>query len=244
MLEQYGIIALGALVLIFVAIKGVIDMAASIEYATGTFPRLAKWAESKGWQRMMLTLTLIFYVGTLYEMLKQPSSPPICSNNPGTTEITRIAQDDSELRRRLALLTKAAPRNSLRRQTIDLVTEINLFWADRPSPTQQPIPNPATDADRAHNDKLERDWKELTLAYNSRQFNERIVGIAKQYAAKGVPVGYLERSSEQPERLIGAGPYGGYSLDNCAQFMSDLCQLRELAFHVDAYGERIDSSKF
>jgi hypothetical protein len=144
----------------------------------------------------------------------------------------------------LATLTKHAPKNSLRHQTIELVNEINLFWADRSAPTQQPIPNPTTDADRAHNAQLERDWKEVMLAYKSKQFNERIIGITKQYEAKGVLVGYLERSAEQPDRLIGALPYGGYSLDNCAQFMSDLCQLRELAFHVGAYDERIDSSKF
>jgi hypothetical protein len=91
---------------------------------------------------------------------------------------------------------------------------------------------------------LERDWKEVTLAYKSKQFNERVLGIAKQYLEKGVSVGYLERSAEQPDRLIGALPYGGFSLDNCEQFMSELCQLRELAFHVDAYDERVDASKF
>jgi hypothetical protein len=153
----------------------------------------------------------------------------------------RIVQLESRINE---LTPVPPPSNSLRHRTIKLVNEINLFWADKSVPTQQPIPNPATDADRAHNAKLERDWKEVTLAYKSKQFNERVLGIAKQYLGKGVSVGYLERSAEQPDRLIGALPYGGFSLDNCEQFMSELCQLRELAFHVDAYDERVDASKF
>jgi hypothetical protein len=149
-----------------------------------------------------------------------------------------------ECKSTLASLTKPAPSNSLRHRTIEVVNELNLFWANRPTTPQQPVQNPATDDDRARNTKWERYWNETKVAYQSRQFNDRILGIAKEYLTKGVPVGYLERSAEQPDRYIGALPFGGFSLDACDQYMSELCQLRELAFHVDAYDVRIDSSKF
>ncbi len=56
---------------------------------------------------------------------------------------------------------------------------------------------------------------------------------------KGIPVGFLE-AAEQPERLIGAGAYGGIgSFEECSKFMSDVCYLRELAYHVDAQDEPI-----
>jgi hypothetical protein len=143
-----------------------------------------------------------------------------------------------ECKSTLASLTKPAPSNSLRQRTIGLVNELNLFWAKR---TQQPIQNPTSDGDRARDARY---WQETTVAYKSREFSERVLGLVKEYQTKGVSVGSLERSAEQQERLIGAMPYGGSSLDACEQYMNELCQLRELAFHVDAYDARIDSSKF
>jgi hypothetical protein len=167
------------------------------------------------------------------------------------SELTLHTQPDpSELRTveecksTLASLTKPLPTNSLRHQTLELVNELNLFWVNRPAPPQQPVQNPATDEDRARNAKWDRYWNETKVAYQSKQFNQRILGMVKKYLIQGVPVGFLEKAAEQPERYFGALPYGGFSLDTCDQYMNELCQLRELAFHVDAYDIRIDSSKF
>jgi hypothetical protein len=149
-----------------------------------------------------------------------------------------------ECKSTLASLTKPAPANSLRHRTVELVNDLNLFWISSPTAPQQAVPNPTTDDDRARNGKWDKYWKELNAAYQRKEFNQRIRGIVKEYQTKGVPVGYLDRAAEQPDRLIGGMPYGGFSLDTCDQYMSELCQLRELAFHVDAYDARVDSSKF
>lgn len=247
MLREYFIVFYGAVVIAFLLLREVIDMFASIEYAEGAFPRLAKLAESKKIHRLLLVATMIFYGGTLYEMLSQPPMPPICAQSAAKTEITAIVQENSELKDKLAILTKPEPSNSLRHRTIALVNDLNEFWAKRPpQPTQQqmPVQNPASDADRARNAEWDRYWRETTTAYQSNGFNDRILGIVREYAAKGVPTGYLERAAEQPERLIGALPYGGFSLTNCENYMTEMCLLRELAFHVDAYDNRIDATKF
>lgn len=110
MLREYFIVFYGAIVIAFLLLKGAIDMFASIEYAEGAFPRLAKLAESKKAQRLLLLATMIFYGGTLYEMLSQPPMPPICAPSPTKTSVTTLVQENSELKDRLAVLTK--PRAS------------------------------------------------------------------------------------------------------------------------------------
>lgn len=145
----------------------------------------------------------------------------------------------------LEILTKPEPKDSLRRRTISIVNDLNLFWNQRPVPPQpQPVQNPASDEDRARKAKWDRYWQEAKVAYMNRNFNERVLGIVRAYKNLGIPTGYLEQSAEQQDRLIGSVPFGGASLDNCVGFMSDLCQLRELAFHVNAEDKRIDPPDF
>jgi hypothetical protein len=62
----------GGVVVLFILLGAAIDMAARIEYAEGAFPKLKQWTESKKWHRTLLIGTLLFYGGTLYELLKQP----------------------------------------------------------------------------------------------------------------------------------------------------------------------------
>jgi hypothetical protein len=39
--------------------------------------------------------------------------------------------------------------------------------------------------------------------------------------------------------MIGAPWFGGYAIDSCAGYGNDLCQLYELAYHVDAHDNAI-----
>jgi hypothetical protein len=78
-----------------------------------------------------------------------------------------------------------------------------------------------------------------TVAYAREGFNERVLGIVREYKNKGVPIGFLENEAQQQDRQIGAFPFGGFSLDNCDRYANDLCQLRELAFHVDTRDQMI-----
>jgi len=246
-MQQVLLAWFGAIVLLFVLLKGAIDTLASIDYAQETFPFLKRWSATKKWHRIVLLATCLFYGGTLYELLKEPPlfTPPI--PNSGTLSIVEVAKENRDLRAELAVLTKPAPPNSLRHRTFELVNELNLFWANRPTPPPQPVPNPMSDIDRARNARWDRYEKETRAAYQSREFNQRILGIVRDYQAKGVSIGYLDKAAEQPERFIGSSlpsPDGGFSLDPCDQFMSELCRFRELAFHVDAYDARVDPTKF
>lgn len=144
----------------------------------------------------------------------------------------------------LEALTKPEPKDSLRRRTIKLVNDLVLFWSERPLPPQQPVPNPTTDDERIRNAAWDRYWQDVTAAYTNKDFKDRILGIVREYKAKGIPTGYLEQATEQPGRLIGAVPYGGYDLNNCDRYENEACQIRELAFHVDATDKRIDSPDF
>jgi hypothetical protein len=88
--------------------------------------------------------------------------------------------------------------------------------------------------------KTSRLVKDAKAAYLEAEYRQRIVGIVREYQTKGVDTGYMERGFDQPERLVGAAPFGGWQLDNCMAYMNELCQLRELSFHVNEKDERID----
>ncbi|HTR68145.1 MAG TPA: hypothetical protein VMH85_20365, partial [Terriglobales bacterium] len=141
------------------------------------------------------------------------------------SQITLIAPADpgqvkaiEECRGTLAALTKPEAKDSLRRRTIQLVNDLGLFWSRIPMPPQQSVQNPANDEERKRNEAWAEYWRRTTVAYTSKDFNQRILGIVREYKAKGVPVGFLEVSAEQPDRLIGAAPYGGFSLEHCEAY--------------------------
>jgi hypothetical protein len=157
-----------------------------------------------------------------------------------TVENSRNVQLEAKLK---DLAPFQEPKDSLRRRTIKLVNDLNLFWIQQPAP-QMPIQNPATDEDRKRNATWDLYWQKLKVAYMNRDFNEQILGIVREYKAKGIPTGFLEQQAEQQDRLIGALPFGGYSLDTCDKYANELCQLKELAFHVNAQDRRIDPPDF
>ena len=63
----------GAIVLFFFVLRAIIDLAASIDYAQEAIPLLKRFAETKKWHRILLTATCLFYGGTLYDLLTQPT---------------------------------------------------------------------------------------------------------------------------------------------------------------------------
>jgi hypothetical protein len=130
------------------------------------------------------------------------------------------------------------PKDSLRRKTLRIVKELMEFWSTRPLPAQ-PVPNATSDEDRKRNAVWDQYWREAQTAYGSANFRNRLLGIVREYKNKGIETGFLERSLEQPERLIGSFPYGGWQLDNCFQFESEICLLHEMAYHVDAHDQAI-----
>jgi len=94
-MESVGLAIFGGVVLLFLLIGAAIDMAARIEYAQETFPALKRLAQSKEWRGILLLATCVFYGGTLYELLKEPASPPIVNPDPSVKAITPIVQENS-----------------------------------------------------------------------------------------------------------------------------------------------------
>lgn len=99
---------------------------------------------------------------------------------------------------------------------------------------QQPVQNASTEEDRQRNAAWDQYWRDAKAAYLNADYRHRLVGIIREYKNKGIDTGYMEQAFDQPDRLVGAAPFGGWQLDNCMQYMTELCQLRELAYHVDA----------
>lgn len=104
---------------------------------------------------------------------------------------------------------------------------------------QQPVQNASTEEDRQRNAAWDQYWRDAKAAYLNADYRHRLVGIVREYKNKGVDIGFMEQGFDQPERLVGAAPYGGWQLDSCMQYMNELCQLRELAYHVDAHDQPI-----
>jgi hypothetical protein len=181
---------------------------------------------------------VVYVAAWFYTMQPTVTLPPIPFNKK-SADVMALQQCHDKL----ALLSTPERSDSLRRRTIKLVNDLNLFWSRRPAPQQQ-VQNPSTDEERARNVAWDRYWREVNVAYSNRDFNGKVLEIVRQYKNEGIPTGFLEQSAEQPGRLIGAPPMGGFSLDNCDRYMNELCQLRELAFHVNARDRRIDPPDF
>jgi hypothetical protein len=157
-------------------------------------------------------------------------------------DIGTLGSENTALKAQL-VAAKELPESpsSLRRRTISLVYDLDEFWALHPSTIATKVQNPATDEERQRNTAYDRYWAEIGVAYRSRHFNQRISGIVNEYKNKGIPVGFLFVYETQPERILGAPWFGGVDpLDQCGAYGSDICQLLELAYHVEAHDQRID----
>lgn len=228
--------AIGAAIVFL--LYGIINLLRSVwlEHSTD-----AKGTTTQGVGGALVVLAIIAAFGLGVKLAYVDARSAIVLSAPADAGQTK---ELTECKGNLATLTKPEAPDSLRRRTTRLVSDLSIFWSKRPAPTQQPVSNPTTDEERRRNADLDRYWREAKAAYVRQDFSDRILGIVREYKNKGVPIGFLETGAEQPDRLIGAVPYGGFALDNCDRYANEVCQLRELAFHVDAYDIRIDSSKF
>jgi len=146
--------------------------------------------------------------------------------------IERLKKENRDFQSQLAELTVAEPSDSLRRKTLKLVYDLSLFWNRRPTPLPK-IQNPSTEEERERNAKFDKYWQDAEAAYRTAGFNERILEIVRQYKSKGIEIGFLEDEALQSNRQIGSEPFSGSGLRDCSHYWNDLCQLRELAYHVD-----------
>jgi hypothetical protein len=150
------------------------------------------------------------------------------------TQVADLQQKNIVLNNQVQKLTpKTEASNSLRRRTDQLANELqkylNTRYQEHP-PRIYPdssIPNP--DEDRKKAIKKAQDYDQETQNYFLAHFQERMVGILKEYDAKGVRTGYLIPSAGRGSLNI--SPVGFPYADDCSD---DLVRFRELAYHVDA----------
>jgi hypothetical protein len=183
-----------------------------------------------------------FIIRTIYidhESLVTYTSQLSNDNNIQKQRIASLQSENDVMRQNLQV-EFVEPKTSLRRKTMQLVYELNDFWGKRAIPAQPAVQNPATDEERQRNAAWDKYWRDAKSEYVAKDYRHRLVGLVREYKTKGVDTGFMEQGFDQPERLVGAGVYGGWQLDNCGQYMNELCQLRELSFHVDAHDQRID----
>ena len=227
--------ALGTLAAIFVAAE-YLDWFGRLEVLEMRHPKIHRFVIARP---LRLVLLLLIF-GLLAELTKDLLRQLEGEQNP--LPITFAAPRPPEVCNTIPSLVES--HDSLRHRTIRLVDELNLFWSRRAAPTRQPVQNASSDEDRKLNAAWDEYWRTGKAAYLNANYRERLVGIVREYKNKGVQTGFMEQAFDQPERLVGAAPYGGWQLDNCTQYMNELCQLRELAFHVNAQDQRIDPPDF
>jgi hypothetical protein len=125
------------------------------------------------------------------------------------------------------------PPDSLRRRTFRLAKEVYDFAVERAAhcpPFAGPNSNdPNPTEERKREIKLYQDYARETENQYKERYRDRLVGIVKEYEAKGVRVHWLANDFQQRPPAIaflGSGMEGSP--------MDELYQFRELAYHVDA----------
>ena len=202
-------------------------MAGRYEYLENHAPKLLRWAEKKWWHRVLLLAAVALLAANLYDLTKEfepPELKPIFPATPAPTVDSKAPK---------AKNTPQESPDSLRRRTIRLANDLTVFWSQKSAPLQQPVQNPSTDEERQRNAKWDQYWRDVTAAYENAGFRDRIRGIVSEYKSKGIQTGYLE-FADQYNRLVGSAPFGGTGQEDCLRSYTDLCTLRELAYHVDA----------
>jgi len=132
------------------------------------------------------------------------------------------------------LTPKPEQPDSLRRRTMKLADEVKKYVVTREqSPNRPPVaipnsnnPNPSEEEKKA----MERyhKYEQDTWDYYMSHYRAQMVGIIREYNAKGVQTGYLESSVNQSIPLIF---FPGMVGDEGPA--DELYQFRELAYHVD-----------
>lgn len=203
----------------YVAIAEVLDWFGRADVIEKRYPKVWRFMTSR-LSRMILMLFLLGLLLHDIEKHKEYQALTIIFQPPRVPSINTVSEE----------APKESP-DSLRRKTLKLVYDLTLFWNRRP----QPPPNiQQNQTPEEHKAKYDQYWQEAQSAYQSAGFNDRILEIVRQYKSKGIETGFLEEEALQSNRYIGSEAFSGSALNDCPRYWSDVCQLRELAYHVDA----------
>jgi hypothetical protein len=177
--------------------------------------------------RLILLAVAVAMIGHATEDFeKGAESPEVIFRAPRVPELARLDSVPLE------------PADSLRRRTMRIANEVSDFLRNRfesHPPYAYPDsrdPNPSDERKAAIKKCLEYDQQ--TTDQYMRRYKDLMVGIVKEYAAKGVSTGFLEQSFTQRVPVWGIP---GSVWEDSPQ--NELGQFKELAFHVNAKDQMI-----
>lgn len=135
------------------------------------------------------------------------------------------------------------PENSLRRRTLAIADQVVDYLQRREDERQQrqiavAVPdsrNPNPSDDQKKQIEAYREFETTTVRYYQEHFLPKILDVLRDYKQRGVDVGFLENDASQNMMYIFLP--NGQRL-GCSG--TALCNFRELAYHVDAYDNRMD----
>jgi len=155
--------------------------------------------------------------------------------NPGGLAIGEIVKENRELKSELTPFTEKEPEDSLRKRTMKLADELSDFWAKNPPPPYPGNPGPTQDVKKK--EIFDDYWRRVDNVYALR-YKDRVLGVIRAYSGRGVPTGFLEAAAENHTFGASAFSSSGMRPPDCRQ--DEVCELRELAYHVDARGNAIE----
>jgi hypothetical protein len=187
----------------------------------------------------LLIWLLLFSLNTVYTIYMDHTKLVLENQSLAREKTSNVAEvgslrtENEHLAEQLRSLNEIEPPDSLRRRTFKLADEYYKYAMkrmERHPPAAYPDssdPNPSEE--RKKPIQVSRSYDQETEEYYLKHFKDRMVGIIKEYDAKGVRTGYLEPGLVQrpPGVVLPGSAWEGSQMDELAQF-------RELAYHVDA----------
>jgi hypothetical protein len=226
------VLAFAAVVILAAVLFAVIDMFGRVDYLKENVPWLSRILERRSAVGVLLLVGIFLLVGDGFELVGKevPEIPPpptviVKAPLPPTIQVQLIAASSEQ-------------KDSLRRRTMRLADEVYEFLMERQQnhpPVAYPNsndPNPSDETKQAI--KRCQEYDQETFNQYMRRYRDSMIGIVKEYEAKGVRTRYLENDLKQ--RVPGAATIGsdweGSSVDELSQF-------RDLAYRVDAHDNAI-----
>jgi len=211
-----------AAVVVYVVITEATDWIGRAEIIETRWPKLWRLMNNRPTRLILIVLALVM-IGDATRDLKTGRESPEISFAPPKVALVEPT----------VALPQESP-DSLRRRTIKLADDLQKYWATHPIPgfKESTPQNPVTPDEIAKKKQIEDYWAKLQVTYDTK-YKDRVLGVIREYQGKGVSTGWLERAAEN--HMFGASPFNA---PVC--FQDELCQFRELAFHVDAQDHRVE----
>ena len=214
-----------AVITLFFAFAEYLDWHGRMEILEKKHPRIWRLVNDRPFRLILLLLIFAILSAELKETLKnllEPDEAPIVRFvAPSVPSIAPVTTTPSE------------PSDSLRRRTIKVADALYDYMDTRRKnhpPYAYPQPNdPNPSEEQKKKIKVCGEYDEATHSYYNKHFRDQIVGIIREYNAKGVKTAWLENTATQGNLPIAqeGSPWEGSRQD-------DLSQFRDLAYHVDA----------